>query len=185
MTIHTGRALLDAAKILQEAGLSEGQTYVDFGCGTLGHFVLPAAGLVGTKGRVYAFDILPGALTAINERARTEKILPLETIWGDLEHERGTEKIPAASADLASLINITGVLFKSRTPIRNVNRVLKNGGRLLIVDWFKNSRLGSLMSAHPAEPDKIKETLEASGFRLLKTLRAGMNHYGFLFEKIR
>jgi len=58
MPFPTGRALLDPVKILQNAGLTEGQVYADFGCGTLGYFVLPATDLVGLGGKVYALDIL-------------------------------------------------------------------------------------------------------------------------------
>jgi len=185
MTTSTGRALLDAEKILREVGLSAGQTYVDFGCGSLGHFVTPAAALVGPKGQVYAFDILPEVLEAINERARAENILPLETVWGDLEHLKGTEKIPANSVDLASLINITGLLLKSEQAVNNIKRVLKAGGHLLLVDWSPNSSLAGFMSIHPTDPAKLKETLEAHGFRLLKSFMAGRNHFGFLFENVK
>lgn len=185
MPMHTGRALLDATKILKEAGLSEEQTYIDFGCGTLGHFVIPAARLVGTKGIVYAFDVLPNALVAINERARTERILPLETVWGDLQHERGTEKIPAVSIDLASVINTATLFFKNHIVIKNISRVLKNSGRLLVLDWQKNSPLAKIMSVNTTDPDELKKVIENSGFCLIKKIKVGTNHFGFLFEKIK
>lgn len=183
--MHTGRALLDAAKILKEAGLSEGQTYVDFGCGTLGHFVIPAAGLVGAKGMVYAFDVLPNALVAINERARTERVLPLETVWGDLQHEHGTKKIPAASVDLASVINTTTLFFKNNIIIKNIRRVLKNDGRLLVLDWQKKSLLAKIMSVDTTDPEELKKVIEDNGFCLIKKIKVGTNHFGFLFQKIK
>ena len=37
-------------------------TYMDFGCGNVGHFVLPGARLVGNEVKVYAVDILKKAL---------------------------------------------------------------------------------------------------------------------------
>jgi len=58
MILPSGRALLDPNKILKEAGLADCQTYADFGCGTLGHFVIPASIIVGEQGKVYALDIL-------------------------------------------------------------------------------------------------------------------------------
>lgn len=185
MITSTGRALLDAEKILREAGLSEGQTYVDFGCGSLGHFVIPAASLVGVKGQVYAFDILPDVLIAINERSRAEKIFPLETVWGDLEHLKGTDKISADSVDLASLVNITGLLLKNQQAVNNIKRVLKPNGRLLLVDWLPNSSLAGFMSIHPTDSTKLKEILEVQGFRLLKSFKASRNHFGLLFENLK
>lgn len=181
MPLPTGRALLDPEKILREAGLSAGQTYVDFGCGTLGHFVIPAAGLVGEKGRVYALDVLKSALSAVEERARAEKILNLETVWGDLTHEKGTEKIPVGSIDLVSLINITGPLLKNQTVIINIKRALKDKGRLLVVDWRPGSLLANYMATEKVEPAELQKILEANGFRLLKSFAAGKNHFGLLF----
>lgn len=183
MSFSTGRALLDAEKILSEAGLSGGQTYIDFGCGGLGHFVVPAARLVSETGKVYAFDLRPDVLAAIDERTRAEKILNLETVWGDLEHEKGTNKIPVGSVDLASLVNFTGLLLKSEQSIKNIERVLKTGGRLLLIDWNPNSSLAGFMSAEPADPAKLKEIFCARGWCLLKSFMAGKNHFGLLFEK--
>lgn len=183
MSFSTGRALLDAEKILGEAGLSEGQAYVDFGCGGLGHFVVPATRFVGKTGKVYAFDLRPDVLAAVNERASAEKILNLETVWGDLEHEKGTNKISVGSIDLASLVNFTGLLLKSEQSIKNIERVLKVGGRLLLVDWYPNSSLAGFMSAEPADPAKLKEIFCRRGWRLLKSFMAGKNHFGLLFEK--
>lgn len=181
MPLPTGRALLDSEKILKEAGLSAGQTYADFGCGTLGHFVVPAAALVGEEGRVYALDILKSALSAVEERARTEKILNLETVWGDLENEKGTEKISAGSVDLVSLINIVGPLLKNQTVIANIKRALKDKGRLLVVDWRPGSVLANYMAVGKAEPVELRKVLEENGFRLLKFFAAGKNHFGLLF----
>lgn len=183
MSFSTGRALLDAEKILSEAGLSGGQTYVDFGCGGLGHFVVPAAWLVGETGKVYAFDLRPDVLAAIDERTRAEKILNLETVWGDLEHEKGTGKIPAGSVDFGSLVNFTGLLLRSEQAIKNIERVLKVGGRLVLVDWFPHSRLANFMSVELTNPDKLKEIFRVRGWRLLKSFMAGKNHFGLLFEK--
>lgn len=184
MTLSTGRALLDAEKILREVGLSEGQTYVDFGCGHLGHFVIPASGLVGPGGQAYAFDILPEVIAAINERARTEKILNLTTVWGDLKHPRGVEKIPAGSLDLVSLVNNTVLLFGDNTTVANVKKVLKNHGLFLLIDWRSNSRLAGVLSSGQADPVQLKSMVLANGFGFVKSITVGKNHFGLLFEKI-
>lgn len=184
MVLPTGRALLDPDKILQEAGLTEGQTYVDFGCGALGHFVLPAAVIVGNTGKIWALDILKTALDVVNSRASAGKISNLQTVWGDFENEKGAEEIPAASVDLASLINTSGLLLKSPWVVKNIKHVLKTGGHFLLVDWRPNSFLGRFLSKHKTDPTKLLSLLETNGFRSLKSFSIGRNHFGLLLEKI-
>ncbi|MFH1089309.1 MAG: methyltransferase domain-containing protein [Candidatus Uhrbacteria bacterium] len=183
MILPSGRALLDPNKILKEAGLTGGQIYADFGCGTLGHFVIPASAIVGEQGKVYALDILKKALSAVEDRTKAEKIFNLQVVWSDLEHEKGTVEIPESSVDLVSFVNITGLILKNQVVVDNVKRVLKIGGRLVLVDWQPNSILARMLSVHKTDQAKLKQVLEQNGFHLLKSFPAGLNHFGLLFEK--
>jgi ubiquinone/menaquinone biosynthesis C-methylase UbiE len=183
MAIPSGRALLDPAKILKEAGLTAGQVYADFGCGTLGHFVLPASEVVGPEGRVFALDILQSALVSVRERARAARILNLETVWGDLKHKQGTRGIADASVDLVSFVNLTGLLLKDAMVIANTRRVLKTGGRLLLVDWRPEIEMSKFMTAYTTDSELLKTALEKNGFNLIKFFSAGPNHFGLLFQK--
>lgn len=183
MPFPTGRALLDPDKILKEAGLAIGQIYADFGCGGLGHFVIPAASIVGVQGRVYALDVLKDTLVAVGERARAEKIINLQTVWGDLEHEQGTQEIPNTSVDLVSLVNITGLILLKLNVLKNIKRVLKKGGRLLLVDWRPSCRLANFLSTHRTNPNELEGLLVKEGFNLIKSFAAGQNHFGLLLEK--
>jgi ubiquinone/menaquinone biosynthesis C-methylase UbiE len=45
----------DAVPLLRNVGICEGQIVLDFGCGA-GNYTIPAAGIVGSEGRVYAVD---------------------------------------------------------------------------------------------------------------------------------
>jgi len=45
----------DGVQLLRNAGIFEGQTVLDFGCGA-GNYTIPAAEIVGKKGKVYAVD---------------------------------------------------------------------------------------------------------------------------------
>ena len=47
-----GGILIDVNFILEKARIAEGMKVADLGCGTLGHFVFPAAKIVGKRGRV-------------------------------------------------------------------------------------------------------------------------------------
>ena len=55
-------------RCLRDAGVTAGQTVVDYGCGP-GLFTFPAAEIVGAEGKVYAVDIEPRMTTLIAGRA--------------------------------------------------------------------------------------------------------------------
>ena len=58
-----------AAAALTQFGIRPGDTVVDFGCGP-GAYIRSASGLAGAKGRVYAVDIHPLAIKAVERKIK-------------------------------------------------------------------------------------------------------------------
>ncbi|MBM5789874.1 methyltransferase domain-containing protein [Candidatus Parcubacteria bacterium] len=180
--IPSGRALLDPEAILRDAGLQLDMRYADLGAGTLGHFVLPATQIVGPIGKVYAVDILKSALQSIESRAQLEGVTNLETLWGDVDRKGGV-KIKDGLLDLASFVNIGHLLVKSDTPIQEALRIVRKGGRVLVVDW--DPQAGSLLVSqeHRVSLQDVRTRLEANGFLFVRAFTAGPQHWGLLFKR--
>lgn len=178
-----GNALIDANLILNKVRLSDRMKIADLGCGASGHFVFPAAKIVGKRGIVYAVDILKTALETVNKRAKLENYENIKTVWSNLEIF-GATKIESASIDIAMLINTLYQSHKRLEIIREANRMVKKGGRLIIVEW-KNiaSPFGP-----PAEERVDKSWLEniaiKFGLQVEDDFEAGQYHYGLLYFKI-
>src|SRR3989338_2789991 len=168
--IPTGRALLDAERILQNVPLASGMVYADFGCGNVGHFVFPAAQMVGETGHVYAVDILKKALESITKRAQREGFHQVTTVWGDLERPRGVN-IPSDFVHVISLVHLTDLLQHSPFVIEEVKRLLHDQGMFLVIDWKERQK------------DRIIYLLMAAGFRFKKSFVAGPHHWGLLFSR--
>ncbi len=181
-TLPTGRALLDPNAILAQAGLAVDMNYADFGSGTLGHFVFPAAALVGPKGHAYAVDILKGALAGIESRARLEGVTNLTTVWGDIERVRGVG-VPDGSLHLVSIINITRLIVKSPAVLDEVQRVLRPDGKLLLVDWKPGGGSFGPPPERRIAPDAIRPLLDKAGFVQVKEFAAGPHHWGLVFRR--
>jgi len=182
MSIPTGRALLDPYAVLLTTGLDLNMHYADFGAGTLGHFVFAASDFVGPKGQVYAVDILKSVLESIQNRARAEQLTHITTVWGDCERKKGV-KIPPQSLDLVSMINFFPLVHAGTPVLSEVSRLLKSGGKLLVVDWKPGNESFGPVSQKRLDQKKIQSQIEQSGFRLLKTFVAGPYHWGMVFIK--
>jgi len=60
-------------RTLREMGLRKGQTILDYGCG-IGSFSITAAKMVGDEGVVYALDIHPLAIRAVEKKMDSDKL---------------------------------------------------------------------------------------------------------------
>jgi len=178
----SGSTVLHPTNILKEARLSPGMHYADFGAGSLGAFVFAAARLVGPRTKVYAVDILRGALEGIQSRARFENVTNIETVWGDIEKPGGVA-IPDASLDLVTLVNLSWLLKTRPGVLEEVKRVLKKEGKFLVVDWH----VGAIASfgpstEHRSSPSEIQAYVEKTGMVTMKQFGAGTFHWGLLFR---
>ncbi len=181
-TIATGTQLLDAVKILEHAPVRQGMKVADFGCGALGHFVIPAAHAVGKDGRVYAVDIQKGMLTALDSRLKMDGMTNVELVWGDIERLRGTRMADGA-LDLVLLVNNLFLAADKALAGREAYRTLTSGGKLLVVDWkVTGAPLGP--PVHQRVPkDQATLAMQTAGFHKLDDFEAGPYHYGIIFQK--
>lgn len=178
-----GNTLLDVNFILKKATVSDHMKVADFGCGASGHFVFPASKIVGKQGVVYAVDILKTALESLKKRAEQESSQNIKTVWSDMEIYKAT-KIENESLDVGLLIN---TLYQSRKRIeiiREAARMIKKGGKLLIVEWEDTSLPFGPPSKDRVKIDPLKEACEKLGLKEIESFEAGDYHYGVLFEKL-
>ena len=143
---------------LEEAGIKQGSTVLDFGCGP-GSYVVPAARMTSDAGKVYALDMHPLALKMVTERARKADLNNVSTILSDCD-----TGLPAHSVDVAFLYDIYHDLNEPTAVLTELHRVLKPGGLLTSHD-------------HHLKGDLLKEAIESSG--LFKTTRKGALTHSF------
>ena len=127
---------LDPNEVLRKLKLKEGMKAADFGSGS-GGWAIPLAKIL-EMGKVYALDVSEEALSALKSKAQAEKVSNIETIQVDVE--KGTN-LPDEIADLVLLTNVLFECYDKHGVIEEAKRVLKPGGKMLIVDWIKDSPL--------------------------------------------
>ncbi len=162
-----------------QLGLREGMKVADLGSG-VGHYALSAANIVGNTGRVYAIDVQEEVLRHLLDNAQTRGLKNIETVWGNIEKQGGTT-LKEHSMDAVILSNTLFQLEDKVPAVLEIKRILKPGGRLLVIDWA-GSYEG--MGPHPRhvvpEPTAL-ELFITNGFHKLKDFRAGPHHYSIVF----
>lgn len=177
------KILFDINNILGKIGVSEKQQVAELGCGNFGFFVFPLARLVGRQGKVYAVDILKPILEEIKREAKNSNFPQVIPIWSNLEVFKATN-IETNSLDGALLVNVLHQSEKKIEILREAIRLLKRGGRLLIVEW-KNMDL----PLGPAPEKRVKlESLKSAipkiGLNIVEQFEAGPYHYGLVLIKL-
>lgn len=129
----------DPGEMLRELGVTAGAAVVDYGCGP-GLFTLAAARLVGAGGTVYAVDQEPRMVELVARRARQAGLANVAAVAGDGRRAA----LPDAVADFIICVQILHYqkTREDRVAVaRDLNRLLKAGGRVVIMQW--NPRHGA------------------------------------------
>ena len=94
--------------------------------------------------------------------------------------EKGV-RLLSSSCDLILMTNLLFECDDKKTVMEEGKRVLREGGRILVVDWKEDAPLGPEEGRISAE--KLKEVAEELNLKLEKEFNAGIYHYGLVFLK--
>ncbi len=169
---------IDPDKILKKLELREDMQAADFGCGS-GGWVIPLAQKL-EEGNVYALDVQEEPLSALKNKIETAGLANIKMIQSNVEDQNGSK----LTADSLELVLITNLLFQvedEKAVLAEAKRVLKPGGKILVVEWLADSSLGPKKKRVSA--GKVKQLAAEMSLKLEKEFGAGACHYGLIFVK--
>ncbi len=161
-------------------GIEPGMKVADFGAGS-GVYIHLISDALLKSGTVYAIDIQKDLLRRIKNEADKRGASNVEIIWGDLEEEEGSKL--SQHIDLVLISNLLFQLNDPRAVMREAERVLKPGGRVIIIDWSDSF---SHMGPHPdavVTKDAAYALARGTQLTFVKEFNAGAHHYGLIFRK--
>lgn len=132
-----------------------GERMLEVGPGT-GYYSLPVARWIAPGGQLAALDLQPSMLAELMRRADSEGAANIEPTRGDAQ----TLPFPDAMFDAAFLVATLGEIPDKNRALRELRRVLKPGGRLVVGEGQPDP--------HMVQSDDLVEHAEAAGLRFEK-----------------
>jgi len=179
--IKEKNSFVDPKKMIEMAEIKNGEKVADFGCGS-GYFSVAAALAVGETGEVFAFDVLPAAIEALESQSKTQGIDNIIIKRVNLEKEKSTG-LEDGSMDW---VIMKDVLFQNKNKkniLKEAKRILKDRGNILVMEWNENITLGPDRKSRINSKDLI-EIIFGEGFVFKKQVDAGDYHYIIVATKM-
>ncbi|MEO8609230.1 MAG: class I SAM-dependent methyltransferase [Chloroflexota bacterium] len=168
---------------IHQAGITIGAVVLDVGCGT-GSLTLLAKTQAGNQGKVYGIDAAPEMIEAANQKAAQQK--------SDVDFQTALiEALPFADGmfdvvlSSAMFHHLPGDL--QRRGLTEILRVLKPGGRLLIVDLKRPTSFAQLLTPvallHGSKINDVHELsplMEKVGYAAIQTGNMRWKSMGFI-----
>lgn len=139
--------------LVEELHLQPGMTVADIGAGS-GYLSRRMAPIVG-RGRIFAVDVQPemvALLTELSQKSEFKNIVPIQ---GDTEDV----KLPAASIDLAVLVDVYHELAYPYEVIQSLIRALKPGGRVVLVEYRGEDLAVPIKALHKMSEAQIRREM--------------------------
>jgi ubiquinone/menaquinone biosynthesis C-methylase UbiE len=169
----------DPEKNLKFLSLREDMVVADLGAGT--GFYSIALGAMVPQGKVYAIEVQKDFLTTVKNKALDAGLKNIECLWGNVEKIGGTQ----IGDGIVDRVVVSNVLFQIENKdkfIEEVKRILKVGGKVLVIDWSDASSLSPKSDVLVPE-SKAREMFERKGFVFEQDIDAGAHHYGMILER--
>lgn len=174
-------SFVDPATVVKKLPIDAGSAVADFGCGS-GFFSFEFSRKVGQNGVVYALDVLPSALEAVGSHAKTLGLGNIVTKRVNLENEHGSG-LGNSSIDWAVLKDILFQNKKKEIILREVARVLKPGGKALIMEWNPDESMVGPEKSIRIDKKDLQTLITEAGLSVDEEVSVGGFHYAYIVKK--
>ena len=152
--------------IMDALGIADGAVVADLGAGG-GWFTIRLARRVGPNGLVYALDIQPQMIEAINRRVQQEGLANVRTVLGT-----DTDPRLPSGLDAVLIVDAYREMDEPSRPdviralLQNVERALKPQGRLGVVDFLPGHGGPGPAADDRVAPETVVASVQSAGLVL-------------------
>ncbi len=172
----SSREVINASFFMEQWGPATGESVLDLGCGD-GHLSIAAAQQTGPDGVVYAFDVDHEWLTESETAAAEQGIDNVRWVSGDATRSIPLERHCVDYVLMSNVLHGFVANNELTAVMQEVNRVLKPGGRLVVVE-FKKAEMdyGPPVSIR-LKPDEVAATLGPFGYAFGHSCMCAVYHH--------
>jgi ubiquinone/menaquinone biosynthesis C-methylase UbiE len=165
--VQAPHPLITRARLLEALAPRPGEAVLEIGPGT-GYYTLPVARRVGSTGRLHVFDLQQQMLDHTMRRAGAEGLSNVQPCLGDAREL----PYPPATFDAAYLVTVLGEIPDQEAALRQLRRVLRPGGRLVVGEVF--------VDPHMVTEGALRRRGEAAGLRFERRVGSRLGYFGVL-----
>ena len=162
--------------LVEALGIREGAKVADIGAGT-GYFTWRLARRVGPSGKVFAVDIRQHMLDIAAQAVKAHGLANVDFVLGTEKDPRLAER----SLDMVFIAHSYHEFAQPEAVMDAVRRSLKRGGRLVIIEYKKESLRAPAAPLHKMSLDEIRSEIEPMGFDLDRILDFLPVQHGLIF----
>ena len=167
----------DVSTLIKNMEIKTDDTIADIGAGS-GYHVFRMAPLA-ENGLVYAVDIQPEMLEAIELKKRSKRVSNVETVLGSEK----SINLPKNSLDKILLVDVYHEFSYPAEMVESIKNALKSNGQLFLIEYRGEDLSVPIKKIHKmTEKQSIKE-MEAAGFRLKENIDNLPWQHCMIFEK--
>ena len=182
-TSFENETVLDPKKVLQYCGVKPGMNLADLGCGPNGYFAIPMAKMIGHGSKVYAIDIIKASLESLKNKADLIGLSNIITVWSNLE-KVGAANVPRGTIEMSFIVNTLNQSNQHREILIETASLLKPNGKIVIIDWDKNTGGGGPLEFQRASKDDLKKLASELSLKPIKEFMVSKYHFGLILDKI-
>jgi predicted methyltransferase len=161
-------------EVIQALALKPDSVVADLGAGT-GYFSMRLAHMT-QQGKVYAVDVEPAMVKHLAERAAKAGLKNVVAV----QAKPGDASLPGR-ADLVLLVDVYHHIEDRERYFRDLQKSLKPGGRVAVIDFRMDSPVGPPRSAR-IEEQQVRSEMQRAGYGLAQQHAFLPNQYFLVFR---
>jgi ubiquinone/menaquinone biosynthesis C-methylase UbiE len=176
--------IIDKEKVFAALGLKKDTVMLDVACG-VGKYSVAASDIIGNEGVIYAVDLWEDGINALKQTIGEKGIKNIRPLLSDVN-----KHVPAEdrSIDVALMATVLHDLIEVNTEkgtLKEIKRVLKPGGKLVIIEFKKMEGPPGPPVAIRLTPEETEKIVSVYGFKQEEVFDAGQFHYLSVFKSVR
>ena len=167
----------DVSTLIKNMEIKTDDTIADIGAGS-GYHVFRMAPLA-ENGLVYAVDIQPEMLEAIELKKRSKRVSNVETVIGSEK----SINLPKNSLDKILLVDVYHEFSYPAEMVGSIKNALKSNGQLFLIEYRGEDSSVPIKKIHKMTVKQSIKEMEAAGFRLKENIDNLPWQHCMIFEK--